>query len=149
MAGMALCSLVHVTTCALYYLVDIHVPPAYSTARQILARNPGPLFTLDPIWVVASGQSIHPWPLAADSHFAVPVAPRPQAFTAALEACPTVLLDHVTLQLLPKETEQILRREYKTIFQFGNVDDRKYIEVLVRREKPAANALQELHRGIQ
>lgn len=131
--SFGLCILVGLVTLTAYFVHDRHSPPEYKTALRILASSHGPVFTLDPIWIVASGQSIHAWRCAADPCFRLPNVPRPQAFTDALRACPTVVLNHVTLQQLPKETGEVVRREYRTIYLYDTSTSRTYLEILVRR----------------
>jgi hypothetical protein len=128
-----ICGLLHVTILILYHTREAPNPPAYRQAVRILRAGPGPLFTLDPIWAVVSGQALPNWPYACDAVFArqYHLAP-PAAFTAVLQRCPVAVLDHKTIDLIPPETEILLRKRYHTIYCYGKPKDRYYVEILRR-----------------
>ncbi len=131
-----LCILVGVVTLAMYHLKEAPISPANSAALKILHESPGPVFTMNPIWAEASGQTLYPWPFACDfgndwQYRQIPASD----YTTALLHCPIVALDHRTMSTLSAETEQYLRKHYKTVFISGSPLDRKYIEIL-RKQVP-------------
>lgn len=134
-SGTLLC-LTHLVTLTLYYAVDSVNPPQYQTALRLLRESPGPVFTLDPLWLAAAGQSPPVWVFACDAEWKIPAVKAPDDFDRALLACPTALLDHKTLQMLPKETELKLRTNYVSIFRYETPDTRRYVEIFRRREAP-------------
>lgn len=120
------------TTLILYHTHESPNTSAQRHALAILRASPGPVFTLDPIWAAASGQELPTWRFACVAEWKVPEVKTPDAFTEALRACPTVLLDEMTRRMLPPETERFLRECYHPVYRSGTPGEWKYFEILRR-----------------
>lgn len=134
---LALCGLLHLVTLILYHTKEAPDPPAYQEALRLLRASPAPLFTLDPIWAAASGKPLSRWEFACDAVFARQYGlAAPADFTRALRGCPVALLDKKTQELLPSETERVLRQEYRPVFHYGAPGERHYVEIWRRLTAP-------------
>lgn len=117
----------------LSFTVEEKYPPGWNVALETLHNQPGPLFTLDPIWSAASHLPLYPWKSACDvvalGQYGDVTA---SELTNVASKCPTVLLNKLTMQNLPRSTYLYILENYHSTYSFGKPGSTYYVDVLSR-----------------
>ncbi len=129
--GLIMC--VNAVSLAAYFFSERVVPPSYTTALSILKEQIDPVFTLNPIWVVAAHKRFVEGEFAVDSIYARQYGMITDAESLAiLRQCPTVLLDRKTREQLSAPMREVLRTEYRSLYRAGVPEQKGYVEILTR-----------------
>ena len=125
--------LVNVVTLVLYFGRERVLFTSYREAEAVLQQQASPVFTYDPLWVVAAQREFPRWEYAVDSVYARQYGmATDQDVLAVLRQCPTVLLDRNVYRECSRPILAALSAEYRPIYVHGVPDDVDYVAVLKR-----------------